>query len=46
MDNMFVWFNNNLGGPIGSIIAAILVFVIGWLVALVLLGWCVACLPA
>ena len=38
MDNMFVWFNNNLGGPIGSIIAAILVFVIGWLVALGIAG--------
>ena len=38
MDNMFVWFNNNLGGPIGSIIAAILVFVIGWLVAMALAG--------
>ena len=35
---MFVWFNNNLGGPIGSIIAAILVFVIGWLVALGIAG--------
>lgn len=38
MDNMFVWFNNNLGGPIGSIIAAILVFVIGWLIAMALAG--------
>lgn len=38
MDNMFVWFNNNLGGPIGSIIAAVLVFVIGWLVAMALGG--------
>ena len=38
MDNMFVWFNNNLGGPIGSIIAAILVFVSGWLVALGIAG--------
>ncbi|WP_413772380.1 mechanosensitive ion channel [Psychrobacter sp. FDAARGOS_221] len=35
---MFVWFNNNLGGPIGSIIAAILVFVIGWLIAMALGG--------
>ncbi|WP_019673979.1 mechanosensitive ion channel [Psychrobacter lutiphocae] len=38
MDNMFVWFNNNLGGPIGSIIAAILIFVIGWLIAMALGG--------
>jgi hypothetical protein len=34
MDHMFVSFNNYLGGPIGSIIGAILIFVLGWLVAL------------
>ena len=34
MDNMFVSFNNYLGGPLGSIIGAILIFVLGWLVAL------------
>ena len=34
MDDMFVSFNNYLGGPIGSIIGAILIFVLGWLVAL------------
>lgn len=34
MDGMFVWFNNNLSGPIGSIIGAILIFIIGWIAAL------------
>ena len=34
MDHMFVDFNNYLGGPLGSIIGAILIFVLGWLVAL------------
>lgn len=34
MDHMFVSFNNYLGGPLGSIIGAILIFVLGWLVAL------------
>ncbi|WP_227430908.1 mechanosensitive ion channel [Psychrobacter sp. I-STPA6b] len=39
MDNsMFVGFNNYLGGPIGSIIGAIFIFVIGWLVALAIGG--------
>jgi|TARA_R110000737_G_scaffold38981_1_gene58818 hypothetical protein len=31
---MYTSFNGYLGGPIGSIIGAILIFVIGWLVAL------------
>ena len=31
---MFTSFNGYLGGPIGSIIGAILIFIIGWLVAL------------
>ncbi len=34
MNPMFASFNGYLGGPIGSIIGAILIFVIGWLVAL------------
>ena len=34
MDNMFVWFDNNLGGPIGSIIAALVVFILGWIIAM------------
>ena len=34
MDHMFVSFNNYLGGPIGSIIGAVLIFVLGWLIAL------------
>ncbi len=36
MDNMFVWFNNNLSGSVGAIISAILIFVIGWIVAMAL----------
>ena len=38
MDNMFVWTNSYLGGPIGSIIAAIIIFIIGYLVALGISG--------
>ena len=34
MNPMFTSFNGYLGGPIGSIIGAILIFIIGWLVAL------------
>ena len=34
MNPMFASFNGYLGGPIGSIIGAILIFIIGWLVAL------------
>ena len=34
MNPMYTSFNGYLGGPIGSIIGAILIFVIGWLVAL------------
>lgn len=34
MDPMYTPFNGYLSGPIGSIIGAILIFVIGWLVAL------------
>lgn len=34
MDPMYNSFNGYLGGPIGSIIGAILIFIIGWLVAL------------
>ena len=34
MNPTFTSFNGYLGGPIGSIIGAILIFVIGWLVAL------------
>ena len=34
MDSTFASFNGYLSGPIGSIIGAILIFVIGWLVAL------------
>jgi hypothetical protein len=34
MNPMFNSFNGYLGGPIGSIIGAILIFIIGWLVAL------------
>lgn len=36
MNNVFAWFNQNLNGPLGSIIGAILFFVIGWIVALIL----------
>lgn len=34
MNPMYTSFNGYLGGPIGSIIGAILIFIIGWLVAL------------
>ncbi|MGP4714781.1 MULTISPECIES: mechanosensitive ion channel [unclassified Psychrobacter] len=34
MNPTFTSFNGYLGGPIGSIIGAILIFIIGWLVAL------------
>ncbi len=34
MNPMFTSFNGYLGGPIGSIIGAIFIFIIGWLVAL------------
>ena len=34
MNPMFTSFNGYLGGPIGSIIGAVLIFIIGWLVAL------------
>ncbi|MBU5617202.1 mechanosensitive ion channel [Psychrobacter sp. TAE2020] len=34
MNPMLTSFNGYLGGPIGSIIGAILIFIIGWLVAL------------
>lgn len=34
MNPMYNSFNGYLGGPIGSIIGAILIFIIGWLVAL------------
>ncbi|MGP5059707.1 mechanosensitive ion channel [Psychrobacter celer] len=34
MNPMYASFNGYLGGPIGSIIGAILIFIIGWLVAL------------
>ncbi|SNT70990.1 mechanosensitive ion channel [Psychrobacter sp. LV10R520-6] len=34
MNPMFNSFNGYLGGPIGSIIGAILIFIIGWLIAL------------
>ncbi|AAZ19938.1 conserved hypothetical protein [Psychrobacter arcticus 273-4] len=34
MNPMFTSFNGYLGGPIGSIIGAILIFIIGWLIAL------------
>ncbi len=34
MNPMYTSFNGCLGGPIGSIIGAILIFIIGWLVAL------------
>ena len=34
MNPVFTSFNGYLGGPIGSIIGAILIFIIGWLVAL------------
>ncbi|WP_201618295.1 mechanosensitive ion channel [Psychrobacter urativorans] len=34
MNPSFTSFNGYLGGPIGSIIGAILIFIIGWLVAL------------
>lgn len=34
MNPMLTSFNGYLGGPIGSIIGAVLIFVIGWLVAL------------
>lgn len=36
INNVFAWFNQNLGGPIGSVIGAILIFVIGWLMALII----------
>lgn len=36
INNIFAWFNQNLGGPIGSIIGALLIFVIGWIVALII----------
>ena len=34
MNPMYTSFNGYLGGPVGSIIGAILIFIIGWLVAL------------
>ena len=34
MNPMYTSFNGYMGGPIGSIIGAILIFIIGWLVAL------------
>ena len=34
MNPAYTSFNGYLGGPIGSIIGAILIFIIGWLVAL------------
>lgn len=34
MNPMYTSFNGYLGGPIGSIIGAILIFIIGWLIAL------------
>ncbi|ALF59660.1 mechanosensitive ion channel [Psychrobacter urativorans] len=34
MDPTYTSFNGYLGGPIGSIIGAILIFIIGWLIAL------------
>ena len=34
MNPMYTSFNGYLGGPIGSIIGAIVIFIIGWLVAL------------
>ncbi|WP_434353045.1 mechanosensitive ion channel [Psychrobacter sp. HD31] len=36
MNNIFAWFNQNLNGPAGSVIGAILFFVIGWIIALIL----------
>lgn len=38
MNPMYTSFNGYLGGPIGSIIGAILIFIIGWLVALGIAG--------
>lgn len=36
MNNMFEWFNHHLGGPIGSIIGAVTIFVIGMIVAMII----------
>ncbi|WP_367105372.1 mechanosensitive ion channel [uncultured Psychrobacter sp.] len=38
MNPTYISFNDYLGGPIGSIIGAILIFIIGWLVALGIAG--------
>lgn len=32
---MFDWFNHNLSGPIGSVIGAIIIFIIGWIIAMI-----------
>lgn len=35
MNNTLGWFNHNLAGPIGSVIGAILIFIFGWIVAMI-----------